>query len=751
MHTGTNDTPRLGYAKGGKIQCMAEGGLVQQIKAGLNKLVGNNPTAMAQRGRSETADAPPPTTSTTEPVPKAKGGSIPKPPKGAAPHPEAIGTDTVPIMGTPGEFMVRKPAVDKIEAVAPGLLNALNAMGDDKPKLGQVKRKRRGKRKGYALGGPVMFDEYRNPRPAGGPPPVTSGVPQTPNTPAPYVNHRAPSGPPAMPPPLALPNNAPPPANAVATVPRQGFVYGPGVAPNQPPSGVTDVTPRMSRPSGPLALPAPSGNAVPPPAAPPAVPQVDVQRQAWQGRTGSPQAEAWQAEKLGRPTAGATPATAAPAAAVPPAAPQTRLGRVARTVGNAVGPTGVALSAIPEVMDTASVAMNPNATFIDTLTQGAQGMGRVGFAGAGAAGGAALGALTGPLAPVAIPLGAIAGGAAGYFGADKAIEAGRNAVGVDPRAPVERLGAVQKPGAIAAAPAVQAPYPETAGMHTIATPADPAAVAQAVANPANPAGAVTRIGNSYSGAPGISGDIAINGKTAGGGFVRGSGDGTFKYGGGNSGVTASNLGGNDQALFDARMAAVQRGDASSVAASYGGNFGPKVDPIEALINNGRPMTQRKAAAIAQLQEARARGEGATAGRALDAQRFALDKESADLTNREKKGLLSAQDAYANAKTPAEKASAEERLRAMQGKYEKEPTNRFTVVPGGQEMDASGVPVTRPASVINNQTGEFVQQPSAPRALPPGLKVGAPTKQADGTYNAAGKTVVIKGGKVTEIK
>ena len=30
----------------------AEGGLVQQIKAGVNRLVGNNPTAMAQRGRS---------------------------------------------------------------------------------------------------------------------------------------------------------------------------------------------------------------------------------------------------------------------------------------------------------------------------------------------------------------------------------------------------------------------------------------------------------------------------------------------------------------------------------------------------------------------------------------------------------------------------------------------------------------------------------------------------------------------------
>lgn len=36
-------------------------------------------------------------------------------------------------------------------------------------------------------------------------------------------------------------------------------------------------------------------------------------------------------------------------------------------------------------------------------------------------------------------------------------------------------------------------------------------------------------------------------------------------------------------------------------------------------------------------------------------------------------------------------------------------------------------------------------------LPPGLVVGAPTKQADGIYQASGKTVTIKGGKVTGIQ
>lgn len=707
MHTGTKDNSRLGYAKGGKIQCMAEGGLVQQIKAGVNRLVGNNPTAMAQRGRSETADAPPPATTTaTDPVLKAKGGPIPKPAKGAPPHPEAMGTDTVPIMGTPGEFMVRKPAVDKIEAMAPGLLNALNSMGDDKPKLGKIKRRRRGKRKGYNAGG-FIFDEYRNPRPRETPPPSTNAVPRTPNVPAPYVNHRAPSGPPAMPPPLALPNNAPPPANAVATTP-----YKPNFTMGAAPAGVVE----------------------------PPFTDVEPKRKPYNPAAGSPEAKAWQASRAAPPAA-AAPATPARA----PAAPQSRLGRIVRTAGNAVGPTTVGLSAIPEALDVADVAMNPAATGIDVATQAAQGLGRLGAAGSGAAGGAALGAMTGPLAPLAVPIGALAGGALGYYGADKAIEAGRAAVGVDPRAPVERLGQVTQPLPPTGAGAGRGFVNPAAVVPASAPGPMPTAADAGSAPVAPPPANITRVGNSYSGPAGISGPVTINGKTPGGGFV------------GNAGAGAPvRLGANpsfDMALSEARDQAMARGDFNAVRRSYGGDFGAeKVDPIQALINNGRPMTTRKAAAIAQLQAARAQAEGATATRDMEGQRLAMDKETTDLSNREKKGLLSAQDAYANARTPEERAAAGEKLRALQGKYEKETPNRFTVVPGGQEITDAGLPVTRPSAVLNNQTGEFIPQPStAPRALPPGLKVGAPTKQADGTYNAAGKTVVIKDGKITEIK
>jgi quercetin dioxygenase-like cupin family protein len=49
--------------------------------------------------------------------------------------------------------------------------------------------------------------------------------------------------------------------------------------------------------------------------------------------------------------------------------------------------------------------------------------------------------MTGPAAPIAVPLGALAGGAYGYWAANKAIEGGRNAAGVDPRTPVDQLAA----------------------------------------------------------------------------------------------------------------------------------------------------------------------------------------------------------------------------------------------------------------------------------------------------------------------
>lgn len=57
-------------------------------------------------------------------------------------------------------------------------------------------------------------------------------------------------------------------------------------------------------------------------------------------------------------------------------------------------------------------------------------------------------------------------------------------------------------------------------------------------------------------------------------------------------------------------------------------------------------------------------------------------------------------------TPQQKQQAQQAMRAIRG--DAEPTNRFTVVPGGQEWDDTAKTMRNvPARVLNNQTGQFV--------------------------------------------
>ena len=396
-----------------------------------------------------------------------------------------------------------------------------------------------------------------------------------------------------------------------------------------------------------------------------------------------------------------------------PPKPPSMGAQAASLARGAVGPALGAAALIPEQMDVAKVAADPNATKLDVATQQAQGLGRYGAAGAGAMMGATIGA---PLGPLGSGLGAMAGGAGGYWAGDRFIQGARQLLGLDPAAPASRAQApAAAPVAAAPAAAPAQPYPETAGNRQLAAPVSPAAVAQAVANPANPNGAVTRIGNSYSGAPGISGDITINGKTPGGGFM--ADGGTPGAGGARLGVNPS----VDMALSEARSAALARGDVDAVKASYGGDFGPKVDPIQALINNGRPMTTKKAAAIAALQTNAANAESTRTTQQATARRAGVEAEGLGMDNKAKARLGVLQDALFSAKTPKEQAAAEEKLRAFQGKYEKTPTEEYAYAPGGQVADENGVVITQPGVIFNKRTGEVRAQPQAQqtRAAPAG--------------------------------
>ena len=72
--------------------------------------------------------------------------------------------------------------------------------------------------------------------------------------------------------------------------------------------------------------------------------------------------------------------------------------------------------------------------------------------------------------------------------------------------------------------------------------------------------------------------------------------------------------------------------------------------------------------------------------------------------------------YFAAKTPDEQTKALKALTLLKGAPQQD---RFTVVPGGQEWDPTAGPMGAmrnvPARVLNNQTGQFVGQPDAPKA------------------------------------
>lgn len=64
-------------------------------------------------------------------------------------------------------------------------------------------------------------------------------------------------------------------------------------------------------------------------------------------------------------------------------------------------------------------------------------------------------------------------------------------------------------------------------------------------------------------------------------------------------------------------------------------------------------------------------------------------------------------------SPEQRRALAEQYRVLSGGKSE---NRFTVVPGGQAINEQGVAYTLPSTVINNQTGEFVQQGNAGQAF-----------------------------------
>ncbi|MGL5155252.1 MAG: hypothetical protein ACRC9H_10070 [Aeromonas veronii] len=107
---------------------------------------------------------------------------------------------------------------------------------------------------------------------------------------------------------------------------------------------------------------------------------------------------------------------------------------------------------------------------------------------------------------------------------------------------------------------------------------------------------------------------------------------------------------------------------------------------------------------------------------LDRQRTNADVQQKGFGIRAGQRLEKLYQQYEAAK-PEERAAIAEQIQVLTGK---DSPNRYTVVPGGQMWDAeAGTVLTQPSSVINNQTGQFIDQgrpqAQAPVARPVGTR------------------------------
>ena len=165
----------------------------------------------------------------------------------------------------------------------------------------------------------------------------------------------------------------------------------------------------------------------------------------------------------------------------------------------------------------------------------------------------------------------------------------------------------------------------------------------------------------------------------------------------------------------------------------------------------RDMNAQNNAAAAQrvlLSETGANQRSA-ATNALEQQRVKMAQESQGFQTRALKRQEDLTAKWEAAQTPEEKSAIAQQIRALSGKSDA-ATWKPVVLQGG--TDAMGNKTESVLAAVNDATGEMRRYDDvAKQAMPPGLVVGAPSKQADGVYQLGNKSVTIKSGKVTEIK
>lgn len=628
-------------------------------------------------------------------------------------------SDDIPIMASNGEFMIKAKAVEKLGVPA---LEALNAIAD-KPGDKKSPKAGHGAVRKMAAGGLILGADgvYRV---------NSAGDVKVPGRQYGVTNPRAAT------PVATIPSPTIPPDPNAIKVGADGRAVAPGqqyrlTGPAAQPPGTSLVTTGPGRSFTPPTIPNPQveipSNYTPPqvnsktgaytnvppvaepPAAAPAQPKgpgaVNRMNAAFTGMTGM----------------GGDPSRAMGAVA-----------KTGQTAVKAAGRLAAPLGVINEAVDVGKVAVDPNASGIDVATQASQGAARLASAGVGAAAGAAAGSV---IPVVGTAIGGIAGGLLGYYGANKAIEAGRSAAGVDPRSPAERAPSLVAPAANAAPAPAATPAPG-------AIPATPTVQTVPTALQPQQNNVVTRVGNSYSGAPGISGDIQI---------ANGQGAIRAPRGGVSSIDTSAGYAADLKAL--AEIERQKQGDFANIQAQerYAQD---NVLKQKALSGN------RAAGAILASRtkdQTEQRGQDIQAGAIRSANQLAREKLGVESTaqgieNRGKEQAIAVQQQIQQAQAeylaagddPVKLKAAERKLAVLSGKGKDALQDEYAYAPGGQAVVDNQL-VTQPGVIFNKRTGQLAQQTEQAPQLPPGMVKQVGTSGGRPVYlDKNGKQVIAKG-------
>lgn len=340
-----------------------------------------------------------------------------------------------------------------------------------------------------------------------------------------------------------------------------------------------------------------------------------------------------------------------------------------------------------------------------------------------------------------------------------------------------RAGESAAPGTPAAAPA---PLSAAAKPSLAVNPSDAFAGPVMGYQPTNPlnqpsttpetatTGNVTRVGNSYSAAGPVSGDITVNGRTPGGGFMSmpsgNAGLSSLAQPAGFAPSAGSPAPRNGGAISAQNMNAAQAMSDREGLASYAlakqqidnEASAKRNDPRQMLLDQlqGKRLNKNGAAVLAQLAGADTQERNSALGYSVGQENNRLRRDefnregvAVDFKNDALLQLQKAQQAVQSAKTPEERKAASDTLLAMQGKTESAKDNVITLG-GGQEWDAAaGAMRNVPQRAIDIRTGrEIGGLPSGQNPqLPPGMKRQIGTANGRPVYeDANGKTVVAKG-------